>query len=738
MKIRINLINAAGDEGATAAASDSAPLLMMAARCGDSNELKRLIVQPLDDQVAVVVDHDDGPPPAAALLLYATGGDSLLHVVAAASGGDGEGFVECAKIICGVKGGRRLLLARNKNGDTPLHCAAAAGNAAMIDCLLDLAGDDHHRAALVRVQNQCGETALHHAVKRACIMKRCRSHRRRSTSGVDCIDKLMAVDPELACIPVQDDADASSPLYVAISLGEMEIARHLFEKSQGKLSYSGPHGRNVLHAAVSCANNVQALCMILEWLKKGGADDLKRLTSQGDKKNGSTPLHLAASLGGFPSTLLIPCWSWMFPRQCRMVIQKLLGANKSTAYQADDDGLYPIHVAAGAGNILAVEMLLEACKECASLRDANGRTFLHVAVDKGELRVVEYVCRPIRSKMLSWMLNAQDDNGDTPLHRAVHAGNGAIFGRLFRKPQVRLDVANKEGMRPIDVAWSRMPLEVYYAWDPRIHIRSSLLKAAAPYGESTRGDLFKENHKHLFRRGDAASVKHDDANDDTQTQQQQQQQQHLFEGGEDAISATLTSAAQVMGILSVLVTTVAFASAFTLPGGYRADGDAAGTPVLAGTYAFEAFILADAMAFICSLVATSLLLYAGVPAFRLSSRFASVNQAYALMMHSARSLVAAFGLGLYVALHPVARTIAIVVTVLMVMLVRIFTKESEGIDYIVCRPVVARRRKPSAEWILRLTIYVLERSSSYILIFGIPAIHIFVIPAIRKWARARR
>ncbi|KAF8662324.1 hypothetical protein HU200_056535 [Digitaria exilis] len=448
---------AAGDEGATAAASDNAPLLMMAARCGDSNELKRLIVQPLEDQVAVVVDHDDGPPPAAALLIYATGGDSLLHVVAAASGGDGEGFVECARIICGVKGGRRLLLARNNNGDTPLHCAAAAGNAAMIDCLLDLAGDDHHSAALVRVQNQCGETALHHAVRRACIHRR----RRRSTSGVDCIDKLMAVDPELACIPLQDDADASSPLYVAISLGEMEIARHLFDKSQGKLSYSGPHGRNVLHAAVSCANNVQALCMILEWLN----DDhrlLKRLTSQGDKKNGSTPLHLAASLGGFPSTLLIPDWSWMHSAgRRRVLISELLGANKSTAYQADEEGLYPIHVAAGAGNILAVEMLLEACKECASLRDANGRTFLHVAVDNGMLNVVEYVCITLD---MPWMLNAQDDNGNTPLHRAVHAGNGAIFRRLFSNTHVRLDVANKEGMRPVDVAWTRMPLEAYYAW----------------------------------------------------------------------------------------------------------------------------------------------------------------------------------------------------------------------------------------------------------------------------------
>jgi hypothetical protein len=35
-------------------------------------------------------------------------------------------------------------------------------------------------------------------------------------------------------------------LYLAISLGEIEIAQHLYVRSKGKLSYSGPHGRNYI------------------------------------------------------------------------------------------------------------------------------------------------------------------------------------------------------------------------------------------------------------------------------------------------------------------------------------------------------------------------------------------------------------------------------------------------------------------------------------------------------------
>ncbi|CAN6177815.1 unnamed protein product [Urochloa humidicola] len=209
-------------------------------------------------------------------------------------------------------------------------------------------------------------------------------------------------------------------------------------------------------------------------------------------------------------------------------------------------------------------------------------------------------------------------------------------------------------MRPVDVSWSVMPLQAYYTWDPRIRIRNLLLKVAAPYGES-RGDLFNEKY--------ATTTKE-------------------FKGGEEKISENLTSAAQVMGILSVLVTTVTFASAFTLPGGYRSAGDsggAAGTPVLAGSYAFEAFVLADALAFICSLIATCFLLYAGVPAFGLRVRFGNVNFAYGLMMNSGRSLLVAFGFGLYVALHPVAGTVPITVVVLMMSLLAVFfIKASEG------------------------------------------------------------
>ncbi|KAG2577091.1 hypothetical protein PVAP13_6NG080600 [Panicum virgatum] len=170
------------------------------------------------------------------------------------------------------------------------------------------------------------------------------------------------------------------------------------------------------------------------------------------------------------------------------------------------------------------------------------------------------------------------------------------------------------------------------------------------------------------------------------------------------MSENLTDAAQVLALFSV-ITTVTFASAFTLPGGYRSAGDAAaaggvaGTPVLAGprrSYAFDAFILSDALAFGLSLLATSVLLYAGVPAGT-NNRFRLINFAYGLMWHSGRSLLVAFGLGLFLVLLPVARSIAIAVAVLMILLAVAILKESEGINSLGNIPMIGigTCRKPS-------------------------------------------
>lgn len=182
---------------------------------------------------------------------------------------------------------------------------------------------------------------------------------------------------------------------------------------------------------------------------------LLHLTSQSDK-NGSTPLHFAASLKtsieGFTSRL---CEHFR-PKQSPTTL--LLGLNESAIYQPDNRGSYPIHVAASNGILKVVITLLKRYPDCATLRDIQGRTFFHVAVEKKRRNIVAYVCeRP----GFSPILNMQDSHGDTALHLAVKAGVFSIFSSLFRNRQVCLNLSNEDGLTPRDLSWIMIPARLY-------------------------------------------------------------------------------------------------------------------------------------------------------------------------------------------------------------------------------------------------------------------------------------
>ena len=170
----------------------------------------------------------EAPSPASLLQGVTMEGDTALHVVAA--NGDSEIFMNCADLIHGKD--RTFLSKQNTKGDTPLHCAVRAGNSRMVSHLVDLARTEGTLEDLLRKENCSKETVLHEAVRIG--------HNR-------IVKNLLTADPELACFPME----GTSALYLAISLGEDNIAKMLHEESRDKVvSYLGPNGQNALHAAV--------------------------------------------------------------------------------------------------------------------------------------------------------------------------------------------------------------------------------------------------------------------------------------------------------------------------------------------------------------------------------------------------------------------------------------------------------------------------------------------------------
>ncbi|CAM0947771.1 unnamed protein product [Alopecurus aequalis] len=583
------------------------PELLKAACHGSCMELSNLLGRGgVDDPSEVIIVQIDRSPASSLLLGGVTpDGDSALHIVAA------YGSLTKARAI--YDRAARLLVACNSGGNTPLHCAARAGHAGMVALLIELArgeeiaGEDAGRAkSLLRMQNKLGDTALHEAIR---------------AGHMPTVDELMTADPCLARVP----ENGTSPLFLAVSLRHEKIARELYKRDKD-LSYSGPNGQNALHAAVLRSGDMTA--SILNWNKE--------LTKKGDQ-HGNTPLHFAVSVEtgtrGMLPQYAVPVvngtsvTSFLNMETPKDLTMQILEADAYSAYQQDEEGSFPIHVAALTGRLSSVIILVVKCPGCASLRDANGRTFLHVAVMKKRYAIVQYVCR---TAAFSSILNKQDNEGNTALHLAVEVGDWWSFACLFANKQVDLNLPNNKQNTPREISVKCTPTGLYCLLHSRILIQQALISADATLDIYRRDSMIK---------GPSAQSDAD-------------------------IDAVISNSTQFLGLGLVLITTMAFGAAFALPGGYRADDHPkGGTPTLSTEKLFQGFLMANALAFICSSLAVLSLVFAGTPTVELPMRYMHYNISIWLSFNGVLSLGTAFVLAIYIMITPVIAGTAIMVMV---------------------------------------------------------------------------
>ncbi|WVZ54581.1 hypothetical protein U9M48_005355, partial [Paspalum notatum var. saurae] len=381
--------------------------------------------------------------------------------------------------------------------------------------------------------------------------------------------------------------------------------------------------------------------MVLEWNAN------KNLTTERDK-TGSTPLHFAAVL---------------LKDQRGSVFSQVLEANPSAVYQPDNEGLYPIHVAALAGATQAIALIVEKCDSSAGLRDVKGRTFLHVAVCGRKFGIVAYACR---NQSLAWIMNMQDDDGNTALHLAVQAGRLKMFGALLGNSHVNMDLANVKGETPLDIAHYKIPPGLFSNQNSEAVIRWALQSAGAKRGTTCREDHLKEKYEQIHG---------------PQTEHEKKDMEAVKDSTE------------TLCIGSVLIATVTFGATFALPGGYRADDHAnGGTPTLAGRYIFDAFVIANTLAFILSSAATLLLIRSGCPYVNIQSRKLCSMLAYFFAEVSVTCLVAAFATAVYSVLGTVAHNTAITACVLSLLIVLCNHAEVWLTWIILARPLFVRCR----------------------------------------------
>lgn len=190
----------------------------------------------------------------------------------------------------------------------------------------------------------------------------------------------------------------------------------------------------------------------------------------------------------------------------------------------------------------------------------------------------------------------------------------------------------------------------YILQNPDKVIYKTLLTLGATYGNYRWDHILENRIPHLKPKEDDA----DDADADDK-----QATDKLLEKEE---SDKMTNSTQTLGIGSVLVATVTFGASFALPGGYRADDHLnGGSPTLAGRWYFDAFMVANTLAFICSSMATVGLMHSGMAMVSLPFRRAHFVISLFFASSSVTSLTAAFALGVYMVLAPVARSTAIAI-----------------------------------------------------------------------------
>ncbi|XXG73313.1 hypothetical protein AAC387_Pa07g2255 [Persea americana] len=255
------------------------------------------------------------------------------------------------------------------------------------------------------------------------------------------------------------------------------------------------------------------------------------------------------------------------------MVRIFLQSNISANYIMDEYGQTPFLVAAKNGHVGVIMELLQFCPDSAEVADKKGRNVLHVAVKSEKLEVIRYILKLYDHKEL---INEPDNEGNTPLHLAIIKRHISVLNLLLKDKKLDMRAMNNNGMTALDIAESDKELTMKFR---KIVICTALIQAGARRGERLLHTQANRAH------------------------------------AEDITAPRIESyraMSKIILVVAGLIITVTFAAAFTTPGDYISDGLDIGMAVLRSRPAFWAFMISDAVALFNSIIASLLLIWAGI------------------------------------------------------------------------------------------------------------------------------
>ncbi|KAK1308255.1 Ankyrin repeat-containing protein [Acorus calamus] len=352
--------------------------------------------------------------------------------------------------------------------------------------------------------------------------------------------------------------------------------------------------------------------------------------------NGRTPLHASANSKHFGITrLLLKKLPYLIKQvdnlgmnalhysACTGAIKishLLVKTDRSLAYVKDSKGLSPFFVAIQSGRPRTACMILDHCPDIGEMRDTCGKNALHITITHNSLRMMKAL---MKRPELRGLLNKPDDDGNTPLHTATKHHNWAKVKLILDTKRVDLRAKNGEDHTALDV--SELGSEITLR---QILIRRFLLGRGAVRNQLQIHRQYLFNFHPLNRTG-----------------------------------ADLKSFCETMSLVAILLATISFAAAFTLPGGYNSDDPNKGRATLIKRFALKIFLLSDTITFCSSLTLAMLMTWGTLG--DLAFLHSTAIWCDLLLWISFHGSLVAFGTGVYAVISDQCKWLAIVILVMV-------------------------------------------------------------------------